>query len=260
MLGRTRHPEAVPMDLPRHHVIREGDQRICNPFSVAKLATLGEALRLRPGDTLLDLASGRGELLCTWARDHGVTGTGVDISTVGVARSRDRAAELGVADRVTFVHGDAAGYRSPQPVDVAACIGATWIGDGLLGTVDLLERSLRPGGMVVVGEPYWRLEPSDQATVQACHAETRDDFYDLPGLIEAVLRHGWDVVEMVLADGDSWDRYAAAHWLTIRRWLDANPDDELAPAFRAELRTDPVNHVRYRREYLGWGVFALLKR
>lgn len=65
---------------------------------------------------------------------------------------------------------------------------------------------------------------------------------------------------MVLADQDSWDRFAAAHWLTIRRWLDANPDDELAPAFRAELSADPVSHVRYRREFLGWGVFALLKR
>jgi hypothetical protein len=65
---------------------------------------------------------------------------------------------------------------------------------------------------------------------------------------------------MVLADPDSWDRYAAAHWLTIRRRLDANPDDELAPAFREELSTDPVAYVRQGREYLGWGVFALLKR
>jgi hypothetical protein len=32
---------------------------------------------------------------------------------------------------------------------------------------------------------------------------------------------------MVLADQDSWDRYEAAQWLIIRRWLDANPDDEL---------------------------------
>jgi cyclopropane fatty-acyl-phospholipid synthase-like methyltransferase len=30
---------------------------------------------------MLDLACGSGELLCTWARDHGVSGTGVDIST-----------------------------------------------------------------------------------------------------------------------------------------------------------------------------------
>jgi hypothetical protein len=29
---------------------------------------------------------------------------------------------------------------------------------------------------------------------------------------------------------------------------------------RAELDTEPARYVRYRREYLGWGVFALLKR
>jgi SAM-dependent methyltransferase len=140
---------------------------------------------------LLDLASGRGELLCIWARDHGITGTGVDISTIGVDMSRERAAEWGVADRVTFVHGDAAGYVAPQPVDVAACIGATWIGRGVLGTVDLLQRSLRPGGMVLVGEPYWRLDPADRTIVEACHAQRREDFFSLPGLIEAILDHGW---------------------------------------------------------------------
>jgi cyclopropane fatty-acyl-phospholipid synthase-like methyltransferase len=96
------------LDLPRSFTIREGDLRILNPFDDAKLATLGRAIRLRPGASILDLCSGKGELLCTWARDHGVTGTGVDISTVFTAAARARAAELGVADRVRFVHGDAA--------------------------------------------------------------------------------------------------------------------------------------------------------
>jgi hypothetical protein len=41
---------------------------------------------------------------------------------------------------------------------------------------------------------------------------------------------------------------------------DDNPDDELAAEMRAELTSGPVRHVRYRREYLGWGVFALMNR
>ena len=65
---------------------------------------------------------------------------------------------------------------------------------------------------------------------------------------------------MVLADQDSWDRYRAAQWLNIRRWLDRNPDDELAVDLRAELSADPARYVRYEREYLGWGVFALMDR
>ncbi|MFJ2262060.1 SAM-dependent methyltransferase [Streptomyces sp. NPDC087844] len=248
------------MDLPRSFTVRESGHRIHNPFTSEKLAVLGRALDPAPGTAVLDLACGSGELLCTWARDHQVTGTGVDISTVFLAKARARAAELGVADRVAFLHGDAAGHVADEPVGIAACVGATWIGDGVAGTVDLLRGSLAPGGIMLIGEPYWRREPPDQATVEGCHAGGRDDYRSLPELMERFGGLGCDVVEMVLADQDSWDRYVAAQWLSTRRWLDANPDDELADKMREDLATGPLRHVRYQREYLGWGVFALMNR
>ena len=248
------------MDLPRRYTIRESSQRIHNPFSSDKLATLGRALSLPPGTPMLDLACGTGEMLCTWARDHRVTGTGIDISTAFIAAAGARAGELGVGGRVSFVHGDAAGYVADAPVGIASCIGATWIGGGVSGTVELLRRSLRPGGLLLIGEPYWRLEPPDQATVKGCDAIGADDFLPLPELLERFGELGCDVVEMVLANQDDWDRYAATQWLNIRRWLDANPDDELAGELRAELTAAPARYARYRREYLGWGVFALMNR
>ena len=202
------------MDLPRIFTIRESSHRIHNPLTDDQLAALGQALHLATGTRALDLASGSGEMLCTWARDHGISGVGVDISTVFTDRARARAAELGVADQVVFVHGDACGYVANEPVDLAACIGATWIGGGVAGTVDLLGRSLRPGGLTLIGEPYWRQEPADQETVEACHAGSRDDFRLLPELIDRFGHLGYDVVEMLLADQGSWDRYRAAQWLS----------------------------------------------
>jgi SAM-dependent methyltransferase len=247
-------------DLPRHFVIRESRHRIHNPFTSEKLAALGQALRLSPGASMLDLACGSGEMLCTWARDHGLAGIGVDVSSAFIGAARARAAELDVADRVAFIHGDAAGYVAGRPADVASCVGATWIGGGVAGTVDLLRRSLSPGGIMLIGEPYWRRDPPDQATVEGCDGIGRDEWLPLPELVESFGLLGCDVVELVLADQDSWDRYVAAQWLSIRRWLDANPHDELAAAMRAELASGPARHVRYRREYLGWGVFALMNR
>ncbi|MFK4600519.1 SAM-dependent methyltransferase [Streptomyces pristinaespiralis] len=246
------------MDLPRRFTIRESSHRLLNPFTSEKLAGLGQSISPAPGTRVLDLACGKGELLCTWARDHGVTGTGVDISTVFVGDARARAVELGVADRVGFVHGDARGYIVDEPVDIAACVGATWIGPGVAGTVGLLRRSLAPGGMMLIGEPYWRREPEDEATVKGCGFAREDDLLSLPELLAQFGDLGCDVVEMTLADQDSWDRYVAAQWLNIRRWLDSNPDDELADEMRAELATTPVRHARYQREYLGWGVFVLM--
>ena len=132
-------------DLPRSFVIRESSHRIHNPFTSEKLAALGDALQLPPGTSALDLACGSGEMLCTWARDHGLTGTGVDISSAFIGAARARAAELDVADRVTFLHGDAAGYIADQPAASLPASGATWIGGGVAGTVDLLRHSLGPG-------------------------------------------------------------------------------------------------------------------
>jgi hypothetical protein len=79
-------------------------------------------------------------------------------------------------------------------------------------------------------------------------------------LVEQFDELGWDLVEMVLASPDDWDRYAAAQWLSTRRFLDEHPHDELASEMRAELDAAPLRHVSYQREYLGWGVFALMKR
>jgi SAM-dependent methyltransferase len=248
------------VDIPRRFTIRESSHRIHNPLTSEKLATLGRALSPAPETAMLDLACGSGEMLCTWARDHHLTGTGVDISTVFLGSARARAAELGVAGRVTFIHGDASGYVASQPAGIVSCLGATWIGGGAAGTVGLLRRSLAPGGMMLIGEPYWRREPPDQATVEGCHATSRDEWLPLPELIESFGELGCDVVEMVLADQDSWDRYAAPQWLNIRRWLDAHPDDELAGPMRAELTVAPAQHARYQREYLGWGVFVLMDR
>ena len=248
------------MDIPRIFNITESAHRIHNPITPEKLATLGAALRLEPAARVLDLGSGSGEMLCTWARDHGVTGTGVDLSVLFTEQAISRAAELGVTDQVSFIHGDAAGYVAADKVAVAACIGATWIGGGVAGTIALLARSLRPGGVILIGEPYWRQLPPTEDVAQGCLAGAISDFLMLPELLASFRRLGYDVVEMVLADQDGWDRYEAAKWLTMRRWLEANPEDELAREVRARLRLEPERYAAYTREYPGWGVFALMPR
>ena len=96
------------------------------------------------------------------------------------------------------VDDDAAGFVSDEPVDVAACLGATWIGNGVAGTAELLARSLRPGGIMLIGEPYWRRSPSEEAA-QGSGATGASDFRLLPELIEEFGALGYDTVDAVLS-------------------------------------------------------------
>lgn len=248
------------MDIPRIFTISESEHRIHNPFTPEKYATLGRVLRMKPGTCILDLGSGSGEMLCTWARDYAITGTGIDMSPLFTVQAKRRAEELGVSKRVHFLHNDAAGYVADEKCDIAACVGATWIAGGVAGTIDLLAKSLRPGGMILIGEPYWRQVPATEDIARACGLSSIADFLTLPKLIASFGEQGFDVVEMVLADKEGWDRYEAAKWMTMRRWLEENPDDEFAKEVRVELTIAPERHVTCAREYFGWGVFALIAR
>ncbi len=240
----------------RLHEIAETDHRILNPFTEEKLMLLGEICRLKPEMRQLDLACGKGEMLCQWARRWGINGVGVDISKVFLAAAHARAEEMNVDDRVSFVEGDAGQYLAEaNGYDVVSCIGATWIGNGIVGTLALMQKALKPGGILLVGEPYW-IDPPPEAAY-AAEGVGKDEFTSLAGTFERIESAGCELVEMVLADGDSWDRYEAAQWWTIRQWLLDHPDDPDADALRAFVQNGRRSYLDYGRRYLGWGVFVL---
>lgn len=121
------------------------------------------------------------------------------MSSLFTAQAKRRAEELGVSERVHFIHNDAAGYVANEKCDVAACVGATWIAGGFAGAEELLAQSLKPGGIMLIGEPYWRQLPATEEIAQACGVSSTSDFLTLPGLVGAFDDLGYDVVEMVLA-------------------------------------------------------------
>ncbi|WP_329370873.1 class I SAM-dependent methyltransferase [Streptomyces sp. NBC_00669] len=241
----------------RHHEIAESGHRILNPITEEKLMLLGEVCRLEEGQRLLDLACGKGEMLTRWAERYGVGGVGVDLSEVFLTAARLRAAELGVAERVGFERGDAGAYQAePGAFDVVSCIGATWIGDGVGGTIELLRRALRPGGLMLIGEPYLT-EPAPEEAFEAMGFDP-EEFTSLVGTLDRFEAAGMELVEMVLADGDSWDRYVAEQWFAISDWLRAVPaDHQDAADMREFLAHGRRTHLEYQRRYLGWGVFVL---
>jgi len=244
----------------RFHEISETNHRILNPFTEHKLIQLGEVCRLKPGMHQLDLACGKGEMLCQWASKFGITGTGVDISEVFLGAARARAAEFGISEQVEFIQQEAVQFQpAPHSYDIVSCIGANWIGGGTRGTLELIKRKgLRQStqSLVLMGEIFWRQEPAVEA-LEALGVQPGDWAVGLEELLSIFKASGTRLVEMILASDNDWDRYESMHWWAVDQWCQENPDHpdlEKLIAFTEHCRLD---YFRYERPMCDWGVFVL---
>jgi len=116
------------------------------------------AMQLAPGDRVMDLATGTGDVAVTIAVAHpDVVVTGVDPSAGMLAVGRDKLTRTGLADRVTLVQGDAQALPFDDDHFAGSCIafGIRNVPDRALGLTEM-ARVTRTGGRVVVlelGEP-----------------------------------------------------------------------------------------------------------
>lgn len=183
----------------------------------------------------------------------------MDISSVFLASANERADDLGVQDNVTFIEEDAAKYSpAVNAYDVVSCLGATWIGDGLVGTIHLLEKALKPDGIMIIGEPFWNKLPADQQC--KLMEATLDEYATLVGTLDRIESAGFELIEMVAANLDSWDRYVAKKWISIDTWLRENPGDEDAEKLKTLNAKWKRQYLELEREFYGWAVFVMRRK
>jgi len=241
--------------IPRYYVVAERDHELQNPTSEEKLLLLGRRIRLAPRSRVLDIASGRGGPAILLAREFGCTIEGIEIAPEFHAAAVERAASAGVGELVSFRLADAANEElAPGAYDAALCLGASFVYGGLAGTLDALEPTVRPGGHVVVGEPYWRSWPLPED-----YADRDEPFTSLDGAVAIVESGDLRVVTVIDASRDDWDRYETLHWRAVEEWLAESPGDPDADEVRASCERWKRTYLRYGRELLGWAIFVAWK-
>jgi len=238
--------------LHREHVL-------CNPLSLAKLDEIVELLRLAPGARILDLGCGKGEPLCRMVERWDATAIGVDLSPYSARLALDRAKERGLEDKIEIREQNGADFTAdPASFDVVSCMGASWIFGGLSGTLAALARWTRPGGTVVMGEPFWKREPSAEHLEATGHK--RDSFLDHHGNVQSGTQHGLAYLHAVVSSEDDWDRYEGYHYYSAENWAAQNPDDpDVENILSLARRYADDSYLRWGREELGWAVYLYRK-
>jgi arsenite methyltransferase len=120
-----------------------------HPGGLALTRRLADALGLRPGQRVADIASGPGTTACALATEYDVTVDGVELSEAGVERARQTAEQAGLSGRVQFHLGDAERLPLPdQAFDALVCECAFCTFPDKAAAAAEFARVLRPGGRV----------------------------------------------------------------------------------------------------------------
>jgi SAM-dependent methyltransferase len=242
------------MEMWRYYDVTHARHGLMNPFHPERILELGDVLRLDVSTRVLDIACGHAEMLMLWHERFGITGVGIDASPYHFARAVERkAARLPDAD-LQLVEGDGKEFASDERFDVAVCLGASWIWDGHAGTLRALTGFAKPGGVVVVGEPHWRSEPTPEYL--AAEEVTRETFHDLAGCRDVALEQGLELMWMADASPSDWDRYEMLQCAALDEFARKNPDDPDLPALIERRRRADEAYLTCGRDCLGWAVWA----
>jgi len=184
----------------------EGARRIeaiySTPDVVAQRHWTRQTLRLRPGESVLDVGSGPGFLAAEMASEVGPMGrvSGIDISQTMLEMAQEKCSGLSMAAPIDFQLGDATKLPFPNATfDAAVSIQVYEYVADVDAALSEARRVLKPGGRILVVDTDWDslvwhgADPALTASVLSAWAEHLVDPH-LPGtLTRRLSSHGFTV-------------------------------------------------------------------
>jgi SAM-dependent methyltransferase len=252
------------MDTWKFYAITHRDHVVCNPTSIAKLDELIDLLDLPTGPRVLDIGCGKGELLFRLAERFGgpsgagFRAVGVDASPPVIAELRASAARRVPAADLEILEMDAADYRPErESFDLACCLGASWVFDGHGGTLQALRAAVRPGGCVLVGEPFWHGEPGE--AYLSWSGMRRDQFGTHAENVEAGIAESLVPLLALVSNGDEWDRYETLQWRAAALYAASHRDDPDVPELLERVTRNRHEYLAWGRDTLGWALYLFAR-
>ena len=115
----------------------------------------------------------------------------------------------------------------------------------------------RPGGLVLVGEPFWTTDPDPE------YLKLTGDDPNLCGSHAENVTIGEDVGLALLytqvSNPDDWDRYEGLQWQAAERYAAEHEDDPDVEALLRSTRRNRDAYLRWGRNCLGWAMYLFRK-
>lgn len=225
----------------------ENENYLIGMNSVEDILRFGYSLGLNESSKVLDLCCGYGTLLKIWSEEFGATGRGVDrfenFVDVGKQRLRDSGKR-----RIELICDDVTLYRDEEKYDVVICSETI---DSIESTIQLGEKFLKPGGILVFHKLYAKTKPVPQELL-----DFDGDIHSLAELYHIFDGFGYCISHMATGNNASFERYIMFEERRNIERMKRNPDDESAKQWAKEWNR---MYFEYRRYYEEQALFGLTK-
>ena len=247
------------MDMWKYYYICLKRHFLCNPFNKEKFEKFCSLLRLKRGARVLDIGCGKGEFLIRLAELYDISGVGVDLSPYFAKDFLEKYQKRIPRSDIKILEMDGADYKpeSPESFDLTMCIGASWIYGGYRGTIQALKKMTKSGGLIVVGQPFWLKEPSEEYL--EAEELTREEIGFHQDNVKVGEEEGLTCLYTVVSNHDDWDHYETLQWWAVDDYVMTNPDDEDIPELLEGKRREKENYLSWGRETLGWAIYLFNK-
>lgn len=242
----------------RFTTIAHEDHVFCSPMSSGRADDLIELLDLPASSHVVDIGCGKAECLLRTVQRYAATGTGVDPNGEFLQVARANATARGIGERMQWHETRAADAAlEPDSFDLAICLGSSHAFGTFAQALTGLAALVRPGGQILMGDPYWRKEPAEEflsllgasAEVHLTHA----------GNEAAGLDAGLVPLYSCTSNADEWDHYEGLFCRAVERFARNHPDDPNAAAFRERIRRWRDGYRRWSRDTMGFGFYLYSK-
>lgn len=242
------------MDKQKYDAIAHTLLRYCSPISDEMIDELTDLMRLTPGLKVIDLGCAKAEILIRMADRCQVQAYGVDTSERYLQEAQEAIATRVPAADITLEETPVADYQGEsEGFDAVMCINSSELYDSYDKALMEITKLAKPGGMVLMGDYYWRDEP--QANLSDSFHVTKNYY----SAIEIALQKGLNSIYASVCTQIDIDRYIWSQSYSIEMYAADNPDDEDIPAMLNRARTMRNLYVEYGHKTLGFGLFLYRK-
>jgi len=148
--------------------------------------------------------------------------------------------------------------RTPDSArfDAVLCIGASQAVGTPPQALVRLAQLLAPGGALLLGEGYWRCEPTPDYL--AALGATADELCDHAGTRELGDEAGLTCVHAVETSFEDFESYERRYARAIEAWVAAHPEDPDAPAMAQRIGAWQAAFRQWGRDTLGFGLYLFI--